>query len=73
MKMPLGKHRGKDLSQVPRGYLRWLLRVATDLPPPLREALEWRAEGLPGDPPAYEAPQEAVERICRPVTRWPKD
>jgi hypothetical protein len=24
MKMPFGKHKGKELTEIPRGYLRWL-------------------------------------------------
>jgi uncharacterized protein (DUF3820 family) len=26
MKMPFGKHQGKDLTEIPKGYLRWLRR-----------------------------------------------
>jgi uncharacterized protein (DUF3820 family) len=26
MKMPFGKHKGKELTEIPKGYLRWLRR-----------------------------------------------
>ena len=26
MKMPFGKHKDKEVSEIPRGYLRWLRR-----------------------------------------------
>jgi hypothetical protein len=38
VRMPFGKHQGKLLSEVPLGYLDWLLRI--ELKPFLREAVE---------------------------------
>ena len=37
--MPFGKHQGKPLNQIPRGYLRWLL-AECDPSPSLREDIE---------------------------------
>jgi DNA polymerase-3 subunit epsilon len=38
--MPWGKHEGKLLTEVPRGYRNWLLNEAKDLDPNLRRSLE---------------------------------
>jgi hypothetical protein len=40
--MPFGKHRGKQLSELPAGYLAWLLTLP-DLNAWLRQALEQEA------------------------------
>lgn len=37
-KMPFGKHRGEKLSDIPIGYLDWLLGI--DLQPETRTAIE---------------------------------
>ena len=39
MKLPFGKHKGEELSDVPRGYLRWLHQKAS-----LRGRLLWEVE-----------------------------
>jgi hypothetical protein len=41
--MPFGKHQGKRLSEIPRGYLQWLANVATvdsDLKAAAQRAME---------------------------------
>ena len=37
-KMVFGKYKGKDITAVPRGYLRWLLGTGID--EPLRQVIE---------------------------------
>lgn len=38
--MPFGKHRGKPITQVPAGYLMWMLENIADLRPATRAAIE---------------------------------
>ena len=43
--LPFGKHAGKWLSEVPKDYLRWLLRNSSSLDSELRTAIEERIQG----------------------------
>jgi DNA polymerase III epsilon subunit-like protein len=38
--MPIGKHRGKPISQVPSSWARWMLNNATDMRPDLQLTVE---------------------------------
>lgn len=40
MPMPFGKHEGLELSEVPKGYRRWLMKDPARLEPDLRASLE---------------------------------
>jgi hypothetical protein len=44
--MPFGKHQGKPLDQIPRGYLRWVL-AECDLLPDLQADIEAVVRGEP--------------------------
>ena len=44
--MPFGKHRDKPLDQIPRGYLRWVLREC-ELSPSLQEDIQAVVAGQP--------------------------
>ena len=47
--MPFGKHKGKKLTEVPKGYARWCLETCT-LSPSLRSQLRAVADGKPVPP-----------------------
>lgn len=40
MKLMFGKHKGKELSDVPEDYLIWILQNLTHLNPSVRQAIE---------------------------------
>jgi F420-0:gamma-glutamyl ligase-like protein len=42
MQMPFGKHRGKELSNVPDDYLAWVLDNCERISPTLRDAIRAR-------------------------------
>jgi hypothetical protein len=46
MKMPWGKHKGVDVTEVPESYLRWALENASNISPTLKEAIRHQL-GLP--------------------------
>lgn len=53
MKMPFGKHKDKDLAEIPKGYLRWLTRqewVGAWLLHAVAEALGETVADKPKDP-----------------------
>jgi hypothetical protein len=64
MRMTFGKHNGRLLTDVPTGYLRWLLRECDNLEPRLREGVLWtlRDRGVPAkeEPPEHYAPPARV-------------
>lgn len=71
MEMPFGKHRGKQLSEIPDSYLMWILDNVESLSPTLRYAIELRL-GLvppPDSPPPPSSPAArggaTVEMIIR--------
>jgi hypothetical protein len=45
--MPFGRHKGKDLTEIPRGYLRWALKNCSHLDPELRTDMEAVVRGEP--------------------------
>lgn len=47
--MPFGKHRGKPLARIPKGYLKWASETC-DLRPHLRAQVEAVLEGKPPPP-----------------------
>lgn len=61
MRMPFGKHRGKDLEDVPDSYLLWCLANLEALNPLLRRAIEEHLEVPPPPPPRAPAPPAALE------------
>lgn len=45
-KMPFGKHAKKPISEVPKGYLKWMIKEM-DLREPLRSQIKAAIDGLP--------------------------
>jgi len=56
MRMTFGKHLGRPLDQVPRGYLRWVAANVAGLDPPLADAIGKAISGqpIPDEPPAQD-------------------
>ncbi|MBY0459436.1 MAG: DUF3820 family protein [Gemmataceae bacterium] len=54
MRMPFGKHLGRPLDQVPRGYLRWVAANVAGLDPAFADAIGKAISGqpVPDEPPA---------------------
>jgi uncharacterized protein (DUF3820 family) len=66
--MPFGKHKGKRLSELPSGYLRWLL--TRDLSQPLLGEVEEAVYGRKVTPVvAVKSPEDRVDEI---VGSWPE-
>jgi uncharacterized protein (DUF3820 family) len=61
--MPFGKHKGKPVEQVPKGYLRWL-KTNVELRGPLAEAVDCVLAGKPIPKPV--SIEELVEQIVKP-------
>ncbi len=57
MRMTFGKHLGRPLDQVPRGYLRWVAANVAGLDPALTDAIGKAISGqpVPDDPPAQDS------------------
>jgi len=69
MKMPFGKHKDKDLTEIPKGYLRWL-RSQDWVAGWLAQSVD---EVLNGNPAVdgQEAPERSTEElICDIVKPW---
>jgi hypothetical protein len=62
MKMPFGKHKDKELTEIPRGYLRWLRSQDW--------VAGWLANGmdqvLNGEPEPQPSSDELVHDIVKP-------
>lgn len=74
MRMPFGKHRGKDLADIPDDYLVWVLDNCETISPTLRRAIEARldieAEYIHPPPPPPRFPlARAREDILAAVDR----
>jgi hypothetical protein len=56
MRMTFGKHLGRPLDQVPRGYLRWVAANVAGLDPALADAIGKAISGqpVPDAPPAQD-------------------
>jgi hypothetical protein len=69
--MPWGKHRGKELSEVPECYCRWALENASSLDGPLREAIRQRLGLLPQQQQSDQTAQlvETVRTALRDIHR----
>ncbi len=65
MNMPFGKHRGKSVHTLPRGYLRFLLTL-DDLSDDLKTAVEAGIRGEQYDPPPVLDVDELVHEVCKP-------
>lgn len=68
--MPFGRHQGRPLSTVPRGYLHWLLDNAKDLRPETRQAITaYLGTASPPTPPPEQDPTTRIrgERKRRAV------
>lgn len=63
--MPFGKHRGREVHRMPKGYLRWML-ANCDLSPELRRAVEDGLEGIAYTPPKPVDVDALVHKICKP-------
>jgi hypothetical protein len=62
MKMPFGKHKGKELTEIPKGYLRWLRNqdwVGAWLVDGVDEVLEGQQRSEPSR-------EELIEQIVKP-------
>ncbi len=57
MRMTFGKHLGRPLDQVPRGYLRWVAANVAGLDPALADAIGKAISGQPApdEPPAQDS------------------
>lgn len=57
MRMTFGKHLGRPLDQVPRGYLRWVAANVAGLEPALADAIGKAISGqpVPDEPPALDS------------------
>ncbi len=69
MRMPFGKHRGKELTKVPKRYLRWCEKNL-DLREPLATAVRLALRGEDYNAPACAAvdPDAEINEICKPWT-----
>lgn len=64
MKMPFGKHIGKEIHTVPQDYLRWFKNNITNLHGDLLKAVEAALEGKPFQPPTIkERVDDARQRM----------
>lgn len=61
--MPFGKHKGKPLSEIPRGYLQWLSRWEHTWPW-LRKAAENELNGVP-EPSEAQIIDDVIARTIR--------
>jgi uncharacterized protein (DUF3820 family) len=62
VKLPFGKHKGKDITKVPKGYLVWML--SAEFSEDLKDAALRVLKGYPQ--------LEDVEKIVRPWEYCPK-
>lgn len=65
MKIGFGRHAGKEIHLLPRGYLKWLL-MTCDLDGHTDTAVRLALKGLPYDPPTMPGVDDEIERVCRP-------
>ena len=68
MIMPFGKHRGKQLRDVPEPYLVWVLDNCNDISPTLRWAIEEVLE-IRQDEPASGVPALPIAELVDPWYR----
>ncbi len=65
MILSFGRHAGKQLEQIPRGYLRWLLANANNMDSSLKQGIIRVLRGLPSG--EYVSLEEQAEAV---VTPW---
>jgi len=63
MKMPFGKHKDKELTEIPKGYLRWL-RTQDWVGGWLANAVDQVLDGKPQEPEPSR--DELVHQIVKP-------
>jgi hypothetical protein len=51
MLMPFGKHKGRFVHELPKGYLKWCLNNLEELSPDLRTAITKGIQGVEWNPP----------------------
>ena len=70
MRMPFGKHRGKELRDVPESYLLWVLDNIAELSPTLRLAIEERLGVARAPPPPPPPPGGGATGVADLVRAW---
>ena len=68
MRMPFGKHAGKELTDIPTSYLLWTIRARRTLDPALRRAIR-QVLGERGCAPGVEA-QAATPDWSALIRQW---
>jgi len=68
MKMPFGKHIGKEIHTIPKDYLLWFRNNIDNLTGDLLKAVEAGLDGKPFEPPTIkervdDARQKMLERL----------
>jgi hypothetical protein len=65
VRMPFGKHKGEDIDDVPRDYLRWVLSNVDLRDHGLKRAICDRLDMPAEQPRAPEPPVGAIEKLIR--------
>lgn len=70
MKMPFGKYRGRELSEVPTTYLRWALEYAEGLTVPVRLAVSNQLEARESGNSLASPPAPTRADLLALVRKW---